>query len=151
MPTSSTNTRGLLRGILRLCRTPVLPPGLAHSAPASNPNSSRNAARAFVLEQYRLKQTRKANQLQENYQVDVEEESRLLRMAKTFHNLQQDLAERGRLYSLDASAETVLSPKEVSRRAAARAGLRLPLELTFEDFGEVEGQSGSAGHPSERK
>jgi hypothetical protein len=104
--------------------------------------------RAFVLEQYRLEQTRRANQPHENQQADIEGERRLLRMAETFHNLQQDLAERGRLYNLDASAEAVLSPKEVSRRAAARAGLQLPLEATFEDFEEA---GSSARHPSDIK
>lgn len=67
-------------------------------------------------------------------------------MAETFHSLQQDLVERGRLYRLDASAEAVLSPREVSRRAAARAGLQLPVEATFEDFEEAES---SVGRPSE--
>jgi hypothetical protein len=31
------------------------------------------------------------------------------------------------LYELDAGAEKKLSPKEMSRRAAARAGLQLPI------------------------
>jgi hypothetical protein len=54
-------------------------------------------------------------------------------MAGTFHQLQLDLAERGRLYSLDTGAELVLTPKEISRRAAARAGLMLPRAPTVDD------------------
>lgn len=46
--------------------------------------------------------------------------------------LLRDLAERERLYQLDAGAEQTLSPKELSRRAAARAGLQLPLDVSAE-------------------
>jgi hypothetical protein len=144
MPTTSASPKGILRAILRLSRTPVLPPELARRAAAANPSGSHNAARAYVLEQYRLDKARRANQLHENHLVDVEERL-VLRMAETFHSLQQDLAERGKLYNLDTGAEVVLSPKEMSRRAAARAGLQLPSEPIFE---EVEGQQGSVGHPS---
>jgi len=45
-----------------------------------------------------------------------------------YYQLLRDVRERGRLYELDSGAEVVLSPKEMSRRAAARAGLQLPLE-----------------------
>ena len=47
-------------------------------------------------------------------------------MAYDFYVLQSDLAERARLHELDAGADVKLSPKELSRRAAARAGLQLP-------------------------
>lgn len=47
-------------------------------------------------------------------------------MAYDFYTLQSDLAERARLHELDAGADVKLSPKELSRRAAARAGLQLP-------------------------
>ncbi len=49
-------------------------------------------------------------------------------MAYNFHILKKDLKERGRLHELDGGAEVKLSPKELSRRAAARAGLQLPEE-----------------------
>lgn len=47
-------------------------------------------------------------------------------MAYDFYTLQADLFERARLHELDAGADVKLSPKELSRRAAARAGLQLP-------------------------
>eukprot|EP00569_Conticribra_weissflogii_P004028 CAMPEP_0171346546 /NCGR_PEP_ID=MMETSP0878-20121228/25131_1 /TAXON_ID=67004 /ORGANISM="Thalassiosira weissflogii, Strain CCMP1336" /LENGTH=148 /DNA_ID=CAMNT_0011850251 /DNA_START=40 /DNA_END=486 /DNA_ORIENTATION=- len=47
-------------------------------------------------------------------------------LAYDYYILKKDLKERARLYELDAGAEDKLSPKESSRRAAARAGLQLP-------------------------
>mmetsp|Transcript_23604 Transcript_23604/g.27849 ORF Transcript_23604/g.27849 Transcript_23604/m.27849 type:complete len:133 (-) Transcript_23604:361-759(-) len=52
----------------------------------------------------------------------------LRKMAHDFHVLKRDLRERGKLHELDGGAEVKLSPKEHTRRAAARAGL-LPPEL----------------------
>mmetsp|Transcript_4325 Transcript_4325/g.6602 ORF Transcript_4325/g.6602 Transcript_4325/m.6602 type:complete len:129 (-) Transcript_4325:275-661(-) len=48
------------------------------------------------------------------------------KMAYDFHILKSGLRERGLLHELDGGAEIKLSPKEMSRRAAARAGLQLP-------------------------
>jgi len=47
-------------------------------------------------------------------------------LAQDYLNLLADLAERKRIQLLDTGAENKLSPKEMSRRAAARAGLQLP-------------------------
>lgn len=47
-------------------------------------------------------------------------------MAYEYFVLKQDLTERARLHELDQGADEKLSPKELSRRAAARAGLQLP-------------------------
>lgn len=107
---TSTKPLYVLRGILRNLRT-ELPKGLA-------PESSTkiNGTRAFVLEQYRTSQ----------HLSCPEEVARLRKLASDYLALQTDLKERERLYELDTGAETVLSPKEMSRRAAARAGLELP-------------------------
>ena len=48
------------------------------------------------------------------------------KLAYDYYNLVADLNERQKLYDLDASAENQLGGKEMSRRAAARAGLQLP-------------------------
>ena len=48
------------------------------------------------------------------------------KLAYDYSNLVADLKERQTLYDLDASAENQLGGKEMSRRAAARAGLQLP-------------------------
>eukprot|EP00551_Chaetoceros_affinis_P003468 CAMPEP_0203654984 /NCGR_PEP_ID=MMETSP0088-20131115/36837_1 /ASSEMBLY_ACC=CAM_ASM_001087 /TAXON_ID=426623 /ORGANISM="Chaetoceros affinis, Strain CCMP159" /LENGTH=123 /DNA_ID=CAMNT_0050515449 /DNA_START=21 /DNA_END=392 /DNA_ORIENTATION=- len=54
----------------------------------------------------------------------------LRKMAYDYAKLNIDLKERARLHELDGGAEIKLSPKELSRRAAARAGLQLPEEST---------------------
>ena len=57
--------------------------------------------------------------------------------ADTYAKLLEDLQERKRLQELDTGAEVQLSPKEMSRRAAARAGLQLPdlnPELADDDY-----------------
>ena len=50
----------------------------------------------------------------------------LRKMAFEYYTLREDIAERSRLHELDTGAEVQLSAKEMSRRAAARAGLQLP-------------------------
>jgi hypothetical protein len=55
--------------------------------------------------------------------------AKLLKLRKTAANsltLLENLAERQALYELDAGAEVQLSPQEMTRRAAARAGLQPP-------------------------
>ena len=53
------------------------------------------------------------------------------KMAYDFNVLKNDLRERGRLHKLDGGAEVKLSPKEMSRLAARRAGLELPEETAM--------------------
>jgi hypothetical protein len=79
-------------------------------------DASNSATRNYILEQYRASQSITS-------QEKVEE---LRNLAHHYYALKQDLAERERLQELDAGAEVKLSPKEMSRRAAARAGLALP-------------------------
>lgn len=47
-------------------------------------------------------------------------------LAADYYCLRRDMAERSKLYEMDAGAEEQLSPREFSKRAAARAGLQLP-------------------------
>ncbi|KAL3815942.1 hypothetical protein ACHAXA_008316 [Cyclostephanos tholiformis] len=54
------------------------------------------------------------------------------KIAQDFYILKRDLKERARLHEMDQGADEKLSPKELSRRAAARAGLQLP-ELDSEE------------------
>lgn len=61
--------------------------------------------------------------------------SALKDFGKTYAKLLEDLKERERLYRLDTGAENQLSPREMSRRSAARAGLLLPeLDPELEDY-----------------
>lgn len=49
------------------------------------------------------------------------------RMAHEYCMLLTNLSNRAKLFELDGGAETKLTPKEYTRRAAARAGLIVPL------------------------
>jgi hypothetical protein len=103
---SKTPPLNILRGILRQLKVT-----------ADKPNLQNNSAiRKYVIEQYRASQ-----KISSQEKVD-----QLQKLAWDFFMLKQDMAERERLHKLDAGVEVKLSPKEMSRRAAARAGLRLP-------------------------
>ena len=102
----------VLRALLRHLKTEQ-PKDLAKKAPQNDGVSV--PTRAFVLQQYRASRN-----------APPEETAHLRRLASDFLALKEDLKERKRLYELDTGAEQVLTPKEMSRRAAARAGLQLP-------------------------
>ena len=110
---SATKPIHVLRSLLRHLKT-----GLPQDAAATTTASPAAATptQAFVLQQYRVYQSVESS----------EEASRLRQLAADFLVLRRELKAREHLYELDASAETALSPKEMSRRAAARAGLQLP-------------------------
>jgi hypothetical protein len=95
----------VLRGILRRLRV--------KSELETNNNS---ATRNYIMEKYRASQSISC-------QEAVEE---LRKMAFEYYSLKQDLTERTRLHQIDTGAEKKLSPMEMSRRAAAKAGLQLP-------------------------
>lgn len=92
--------RRTLRLILRNLKTNVPLVGGDTSQPA----------RAFAVAQYRETSNASLSKISESY-------SKLL----------SDLKERKRLHYLDTGADLILTPKELSRRAAARAGLQLPI------------------------
>lgn len=76
-------------------------------------------------QQYFLEQCRQLKD--ETATVRGGDELKKLRdLATDYYTLRRDLAERSKLYEMDAGAEEQLSPKELSKRAAARAGLQLP-------------------------
>ena len=72
---------------------------------------------SHVLSQYRTHQTAPPAQA-----------SILRKMAYDLYTLKKNLRDRGELHQLDGGAEVKLSPKELSRLAAHRAGLELPEE-----------------------
>lgn len=102
MAGSKAPTLHILRGILRQLK--------------STSNPSHSTTRAFVLAQFRASQALSAK----------EQIAERRKLAWDFLSLKQDLAERERLQKIDTGAENKLSPREMSRRAAARAGLQLP-------------------------
>ena len=110
---TATKPIHVLRSLLRQLKT-GLPKDATAAAQATTTTSG--PTQAFVLEQYRAHQ-----------RIECQNEaSRLRQLAAEFLVLRSDINAREHLYDLDASAETVLSPQEMSRRAAARAGLALP-------------------------
>ena len=97
----------VLRGILRRLRIKT---DTVDNTTAPNPMKS------YILSQYRASLT----------ETQPEKVEALRKMALEYYTLREDLAERSRLHELDTGAEVQLSAKEMSRRAAARAGLQLP-------------------------
>ena len=75
-----------------------------------------SGTRKYVLSQYRLY----------GPETSPEKLQELQKLAYEYYTLRADIAERSRLHHLDSGAEVQLSAKEMSRRAAARAGLQLP-------------------------
>ena len=103
---SSTPPLHVLRGILR---------SLKAGKESSNTTSSVDATRKYIMGRYRSSAA-----------ISPDEAKPLRQLAYDFYNLQKDIAERSRLHKIDTGAENQLSPMEMSRRAAARAGLQLP-------------------------
>ena len=111
----------VLRGLFRLIKTPPFPKELQKKAAARVGSDSKrrsNASTAYLMSQYR-QSAAVTSQL---------EQEALRKKALAYYDFRRSLAERAKLYELDSGAETVLTPKEISRRAAARAGLQLPDE-----------------------
>ena len=67
------------------------------------------------------------NNANNNNNNNKKEEEKLHKLlANEYLSLRENIDERTRLQQLDAGAEKQFSPKEMSRRAAARAGLQMP-------------------------
>ena len=107
MTAGTTPPLHVLRGIIRHIRS-------VSKQTKVNMNG-QNPLEKHVLSQYRSSQ-----------HVGQDEGAYLRKVAYDYWILKQDLVERARLHELDGGAEVKLSPKELSRRAAARAGLQLP-------------------------
>jgi hypothetical protein len=115
---SSRQPRHILRSILRLVKTPPLPKELLlkHSA---NQAQYNNNVRSLLLREYRSQQAMTEN----SKETKTKDTTRLM---MRYQEMLSNLNERQKLYDLDQGAEEQFSPKELSRRAAARAGLQLP-------------------------
>eukprot|EP01083_Nonionella_stella_P108091 313939_1 len=120
MTASRTPPLHVLRGIIRHLRsTPTQKMPISRSPPVAGIEASSDQLQSpligHVISQYRAAQS-----------ASSPESDKLRKMAYDFLALKDDLAERARLHELDGGAEVKLSPMEMSRRAAARAGLQLP-------------------------
>ena len=134
---TTMNPLHLLRGLYRQLKTPVmhvskeLQRNKNAAATATSKDKSRsNASTRFLIQQYRMASlsspdsdattkvdhtTTKDNTMQHQH-----------RFATELYLLRQDIQQRGELYLIDTGADQQLSARELSRRAAARAGLQLP-------------------------
>jgi hypothetical protein len=107
MSASTTPPLHVLRGILRHLKV---------KAEIAKSITTPPATMTYVLNQYRASRSISS----------PEKLAELRYFAYDYYQLQKDLQERARLYEMDAGADVKLTPKELSRRAAARAGLQLP-------------------------
>lgn len=105
---SKIPAKHVLRGILRRLKAPQ------GELPAAQQLQGQSSTINYVVERYRAEED-EPHRTQE-----------LSKMAYEYMILRQDIDERCRLQKLDTGAENQLSPREMSRRAAARAGLELP-------------------------
>ena len=122
MSAATTPPLHVLRGILRCIKTS---PSSALSASASSTISPAASTIATNNNQLTIHQ-HIITQYRESKSLPPKEATRQRQIAYHYYILKQDLAERARLHELDQGADEKLSPKELSRRAAARAGLQLP-------------------------
>ena len=102
----------VLRGLLRVSKSPPLPKEMLKRGPQESPN----AIQRFVMAQYRQNQSQPCEKTR----------ALLNQTAINYLEMKKDLLERARLYKLDTGAEVQLGGAEMSRRAAARSGLQLP-------------------------
>lgn len=106
MPSEATQSRHVFRGILRMLKPRNDRGGI----------DTRRPTQMYTIKQFRASYPGH----------NVERSEQMKQLALEYLTLHRDIAERSRLYQLDSGAEEQLSPKELSRRAAARAGLQLP-------------------------
>jgi hypothetical protein len=109
----------ILRATYRFLKTPTLPEPLVKKAIAQKiPLKLRsNQATKHLIAQYRA---------HADLDVTSTQAEKLRQQGFDFYRLRRDLAERTRLLAMDTGADQILTPREMSRRAAARAGLQLP-------------------------
>ena len=124
MSAATTPPLHVLRGILRhMKKTVALQTtngAAATTATASSQSTNNNSNNELSLRQHVI------SQYKQSITASPQQAEHLRKIAYDYLNLKNDLAERGRLHELDAGADTQLSGMELSRRAAARAGLQLP-------------------------
>jgi len=138
MTTTPSKPIHVLRSLLRHLKTGQAKTTTA--APAAPATTTKTATasllsptQSFVLQQYRTHQQQQQQSIMNNNAAggggSVKETADVVRLKQLANDvliLQRELRAREELYQMDASAETAFTPMEMSRRAAARAGLQLP-------------------------
>jgi hypothetical protein len=136
---ATSNPLHMLRGLYRFLKTPPLSEELvkktAAQALASGDrkrfNNRTNASTKYLMQRFRQVNAA-ANTSNTTASSSLEQNTRLKTVLAECLLLRQDLQSRAALYALDAGADQILTPRETSRRAAARAGLQLP-ELAYKE------------------
>lgn len=118
MTAATTPPIHILRGILRHIKKTA--PSSSTAAAATSSSQSSSSGNELSLSQHVISQYR------QSISATPQQAQHLRKVAYDYLNLKKDLTERGRLHELDSGADVKLSPRELSRRAAARAGLQLP-------------------------
>jgi hypothetical protein len=143
----------LLRGLYRQLKTPamhvsvskellqnknVTKTSIAETAvtvtTTSHNKSRSNASTRYLIQQYRMAasvssptdSTTTTIPMSHSTSTTTTQQQQRHRLAMELYLLRQDIHQRGELYMMDTGADQQLSPHELSRRAAARAGLQLP-------------------------
>ena len=117
----------VLRGILR--RLKVNKNELPTAQQQVENTAVRRSTSNYVLNRYRKDATDQHQHQHQQQRQPTENSNKsqeLRKLAYEYMILRQAVDERSRLQRLDTGAENQLSPREMSRRAAARAGLALP-------------------------
>ncbi len=110
MTASTTSPLHVFRGLLRKIKH-----SQNHFVRPTSGGDASKSLKDHIIEQYRTAKSSSPEKIQV-----------LRKVAYDYYTLQKDLAERARLYELDSGAEKILTPKELSKRAATRSGLQLP-------------------------
>ena len=107
-----------LRGILRHLKSSSSYNATSSTVQSATANAAANdqpTLQQHIISQYRQSKSLPPHKAKIQRQI-----------AYDYYILKQDLVERGRLHDLDQGADEKLSPHELTRRSAARAGLQLP-------------------------
>lgn len=146
---SSVSPLHILRGLYRSLKSPpnletMIVVGKSSATPISTPinkhiKSRSNPTTSHLMQMYREQMIQNKQHIEQmkndnNTQNQKQQHEVLLlqSIAMNTLRLRTDMMERIKLQSLDAGVEEVLTPKEMSRRAAARAGLYMP-ESDYKD------------------
>eukprot|EP00535_Pseudo-nitzschia_heimii_P008571 CAMPEP_0197175002 /NCGR_PEP_ID=MMETSP1423-20130617/1337_1 /TAXON_ID=476441 /ORGANISM="Pseudo-nitzschia heimii, Strain UNC1101" /LENGTH=140 /DNA_ID=CAMNT_0042624039 /DNA_START=166 /DNA_END=588 /DNA_ORIENTATION=- len=121
----------VLRGILRSLRVNTAEfPAVQRQQQQQQQQQGLRSTMKYVLERYRSNQElrKESNDATSAAAANANtvRDRELRKMAYEYMILRRDIDERSQLQKLDTGAENQLSPLEMSRRAAARAGLQLP-------------------------
>ena len=120
MSAATTPPLHVLRGILRQLKSSHSSNATSSTVQSATANAAATLNDQPTLQQHIISQYRQSKSLAP-HKAKIQRQ-----IAFDYYVLKQDLTERGRLHDLDQGSDEKLSPHELTRRSAARAGLQLP-------------------------